>query len=44
MNDFKKLCKRGFQILREKSDILVTLLTMMVCTDIPELTLKSISK
>ena len=40
---FKMTFHECFQILRRNSEILVTLLRIMLCTGIPELTTNSIS-
>jgi len=44
MNEFKRLCETGYKILRINADKIVTLLNLMMCTGIPELTKQSISK
>jgi hypothetical protein len=41
---FKSLSKESYQVLRKNADILTTLLRMMLCTGIPELTEKSIGR
>jgi phosphatidylinositol-4,5-bisphosphate 3-kinase len=43
-SEFKSLCKESYQVLRKNADILITLLRMMLCTGIPELTEKSIGR
>ena len=43
MDEFKEICNNGFKILRSHADTIVTLLNLMLCTDIPELTKQSIS-
>ena len=35
--DFQDIFWKAYQILREHSDVLVTLLRILICTDIPEL-------
>ena len=41
-DEFKKKFWQAYQILREHSDVLVTLLRILICTDIPELKEKDI--
>ena len=41
-NDFKKKLWEAYKILRDNSDVLVTLLRILICTDIPELKEKDI--
>ena len=38
----KSLLDKGFSILRKNKDVIVTLLRMLLCTDIPELNEKSL--
>ena len=40
--EFKKQLWEAYKILREHSDVLVTLLRILICTDIPELKEKDI--
>ena len=40
--DFQDIFWKAYQILREHSDVLVTLLRILICTDIPELKEKDI--
>ena len=41
-DEFKKIFWEAYKILRDHSDVLVTLLRMLICTDIPELKEKDI--
>ena len=41
-DDFKKKLWEAYKILRDHSDVLVTLLRILICTDIPELKEKDI--
>lgn len=41
---FKDLSTKCYEVLRKNVDVFVTLLRMMLCTGIPELSEKSISK
>ena len=41
-DEFKQKLHEAYKILREHSDVLVTLLRILICTDIPELTEKDI--
>ena len=41
-DEFKKLFWEAYKVLREHSDVLVTLLRILICTDIPELKEKDI--
>ena len=41
-DEFKKLFREAYKILRDHSDVLVTLLRILICTDIPELKEKDI--